>query len=156
MRALFFSLSSFNNSKISLISGITATGTLLCVQGIVQPFKSKYKNIQESLVLLNLLLVHVFAVNRDFNNSKGVVVESLILMVLLYFIFVIIFTSVNTFCDHKMHHIRSMFSVILTVLSIRKEKKKSFQLNKQVISSEIPIVSFNYKEFREPLVAVTD
>jgi len=53
-----------------------------------------------------------------------------------------------------MDHVRSTFSAILTVLSIRKEKKKkSFQ---QVISSEIPNVSFNYKEFREPLVAVTD
>ena len=117
MRAVYFSLLSFNNSKISLISGVVVTGALLCIQGILRPFKRKFKNIQESLVLLNLLLVHVFAVHRDYNDSSSAIVEYFILTVLLYFIFFIFYTCLITLCGHKIEQIRIVLDAVEKKLS---------------------------------------
>ena len=60
LRSIFFSLSALDN-RISLITGTIAVGILLCMQGILHPFKSWFNNVQESLFLLNLLLVYIFA-----------------------------------------------------------------------------------------------
>ena len=154
MRAVYFSLSSFNNNKISLISGVVAAGALLCIQGIVRPFKSKFKNVQESLVLLNLLLVHIFAGHRDYNDSSNEIVEYLILMMLLYFSFFLLYISLTTFCGHRMKQIRSMLDVIHNIW--KNKDKNSFKSAKPILSSEVPNPTFNYKEYREPLVALTD
>ena len=56
MRSCFFGLSSIIRSA-SLFSGAVLVGILLCTHGVVQPFKSRFKNFQESLVLLDLLAV---------------------------------------------------------------------------------------------------
>ena len=154
MRAVFFCFSLFSNNKISLISGVVVTGALLCIQGIMQPFQSRFKNIQESLVLLNLLLVHVFAVHRDYNDSNSAIVEYLILTVLLYFIFFIVYTCLITLCSQKMKQIRSVLDVVHNIW--KQKGKKSLELSKPALSSEVPDVTFNYKEYREPLVAYTD
>jgi len=37
-----------------------------------------------------------------------------------------------------------------------KSKSESFGMSPKIMNNQIPGVTFNYKEFREPLVAVTD
>lgn len=56
MHAVIFVLSGFHRD-INLTGGIFAIGMALCSQGILHPFKSKLKNAQELLLLLNLLIV---------------------------------------------------------------------------------------------------
>ena len=160
MRAVFFSLSALDN-KISLLSGIVVTGVLLSTQGIMQPFKRWFNNIQESFILLNLLLVYVIALYNHFNNvSSTASTEYLILVVLLYFLSFIMYTCITTLCDSKLQR---LMSVIISHMHIKgwiiwkkTTKAELFELNTNGLSSEIPDVTFNYKEFREPLIAVTE
>ena len=158
MRAVFFSLSALDN-KISLLSGIVVTGVLLSTQGIMQPFKRWFYNIQESFILLNLLLVYVIALYNYRNNVNSTVsTQYLILVVLLYFLSFIMYTCIATLCDSKLQQLKSVIISHLKGWIIWKKTTKavSFELNTNTMSSEIPDVTFNYKEFREPLIAVTE
>jgi len=65
MRPIFFGLSALDKDN-NLTIGIILLGILLCVQGVLHPFKSRFKNVQESLILLNLLAVYVTAL---YNNA---------------------------------------------------------------------------------------
>ena len=158
MRAVFFSLSALDN-RIGLFSGIVVIGVLLFIQGIIQPFKSRFNNIQESFILLNLLLVYVSALYNYLNNVNGAVsTQYLILIVLLYFLSFILYTCITTLCDSKLQQLKSVIISQIKGCIIWKKTTKavSFELNTNTMSSEIPDVTFNYKELREPLIAVTE
>ena len=155
LRGIFFSFSAFENN-ISLISGTTAVSVLLWVQGILCPFKSLFNNVQESLFLLNLLLVYIFAsYYKGYKEANNAVVEYLILVVLVYFILFIIYTCVTSMMLSQ--KLRSLIHEKVKVWKIQKKhRSKIEELNVKNMSSEIPDVTFNYKEFREPLVTVID
>ena len=153
MRAVFFSLSALDN-EISLFGGIIATTVVFCAHSVVQPFKNNFYNIQECLILLNLSLVYVFALYKHYTNTNSSAVEYIILLVLAYFILSTIYTCLTTMCDSKIQKLKN------TILNMKKMWKKneriSFELTNKNMSSNIPDVTFNYTEFQEPLVAVTD
>ena len=50
IRSSFFGLSAFGTT-IGLFSGVVLVAITHCIHGILHPFKSRFKNIQESLVL---------------------------------------------------------------------------------------------------------
>ena len=152
LRSIFFSLSAFHND-ISLIGGVIVLGILLCVQGVVHPFKSRFNNIQESLFLLNLLVVFIFA---SYNGANSTVVEYLILTALVYFVLFIIFTFVSTMMRNTVNHLTSLIKENVKVLKIWSKNRTIKEFSMSNITNEIPNVTFNYKEFREPLVALTD
>ena len=153
MRAVFFSLSAVNN-QISLFGGIVMAGILLCVQSMVQPFKNLFNNLQESLVLLNLLLVYVAALHNYYNNVNTALAEYLILVVLVYFILFMMYTCLTTLCGSTIQHLRDVTSYYLKAWKVvKKSQSVSFDLS---IQNEIPDKTFNYKELREPLVALND
>ena len=59
---------------------------LLFLQGLLCPFKSMYKNIQEALILLNLQVVYALALySDDDNDATIIIIHVLILLVLMYF-----------------------------------------------------------------------
>ena len=154
MRAVFFSLSAFR-IEFSLISGAIVVGILLCIQGVIQPFKSRFKNIQESFVLLNLLLLYLFALHDHYNITSTAVVQYLILVVLLYFILFILYTCITVLCGSKLEILKEF----VTRYTLRWKKNKMIkpaEICMHNTINEIPDVTFNYKEFQEPLVAVTD
>ena len=154
LRAVFFSLSVFDN-QVSLLSGIIITVTLLCIQGVLQPFKSRLHNIQESFVLLNFSLVYVLTSHnyRD-NIVNSTPSQYLIFVVFVNFTFFIMYTCIATLCGSKVK-----IAIVDHLKGWRiwkKSKCVSFEMNAKHMSNKIPDVTFNYKEFREPLVAVTD
>jgi len=63
VRALVFGLSAVSKNA----NGIIILGAVISLHGITNPFKSRYKNVQESLLLLNLLAVHFIVL---YNTSK--------------------------------------------------------------------------------------
>ena len=83
IRAVFFSLSALDN-KVSHLSGIIFTGILLCVQGVLWPYKSILNNIQESFALLILLLTYVITLYNYLNNVNSTATQYFILVVLIY------------------------------------------------------------------------
>ena len=87
IRSGFFVLSALSRN-FSLCSGIFLMVILFCAQGILHPFKSRFKNIQELFILLDLLGLYVTALYSDSegNRYKMLITRLLIITVMAYFI----------------------------------------------------------------------
>ena len=154
IRSCFFGLSALSRD-VSLFSGTVLIVIVLCTHGVVHPFKSRFQNFQESLVLLDLSVVFVTALYNEHDNSKYklFIIRLLIITVLGYFIILI-------FC----HCIMLMYGDVIMgrankvkqmlMKKIRRKQTCLGSLQLEQLRSKIPDVAFNYSEFREPLVAL--
>ena len=155
IRSSFFGLLALSNNITSLCSGTVLVGILLCTHGILHPFKSRYKNFQESLVLLNLSAVYVTALYNEYENSKYklLIIRLLIITVLVYFIVLIfchcIMLMYGDIIKQKANKMKQML-----IKKITRKQTCSEPLHLELLSSKIPDVAFDYTEFREPLVAL--
>ena len=127
IRSCFFGLSALSKN-VSLFSGTVLVIIVHCTHGLTHPFKSRFQNFQESLILLDLSAVYVTALYNEYENSKYklFIIRLLIITVLGYF-FVIIFCHciISMFGDtikRKANNIKQMFE------SITKKKKVSESL----------------------------
>ena len=154
IRSCSFGLSSVIRSA-SLFSGAVLIGIMLCTHGLVHPFKNRFINIQESLVLLNLLAVYITALYNEYENSKYklFIIRLLIITVLVYFIVLIfchcIMLMYGDVIKGRANKIKQM---LMTRITRKKTCSESIQL--EDLSAKIPDTTFNYKEFIEPLVAL--
>ena len=151
IRSCFFGLSALSR-RASLFCGAVLVGILLCTHGIVYPFKSRFKNIQESLVLLDLSAVYVTALYNEYENSKYII-RLLIITVLAYFIVLIfchcIMLMYGDVIKGRANKIKQML-----MKRIRRKQTYSESLQLEELSAKIPDVTFNYEQFREPLIAI--
>ena len=86
VRAMFLGLSALSR-QVNLTSGIIVLGMLLCIQGSLRPFKSRFKNYQELLLILNLQAVYTTALYGSYNrNVDPLIVRILVILVLAYII----------------------------------------------------------------------
>ena len=154
IRSCFFALSALSRS-VSLFSGAVLAVVVLCIHGMVYPFKSKFQNFQESLVLLDLSAVYVTALYNEYENSKYklFIIRLLIITVLAYFIVLIfchcIMLMYGDAIKGRAHKIKQMLMKM-----IKRKQTSTESLKLEQLSSKIPNVAFNYEEFREPLIAV--
>ena len=158
MRAIFFGLSALDKDT-SLTIGIMLLGIMLCVQGVLHPFKSRFKNVQESLILLNLLAVYVTALyNNTDDKTELPVVKHLIIVVLVYFIMFITYHCITTMFAKRVERINN--TMVKYFLKWKEKftpgKEKPGILEMESFSCKIPDVARNYKEFQEPLIALND
>jgi len=158
MRAVFFCLSALDKHT-SLTGGIILLGILLCAQGVLHPFRSRFKNVQESLILLNLLAVYVTSLyNNDTDKSELPITKYLITIVFSYFIiFITCHCIVSTF-SRSIDKAKNSVIVQLSAWKRKALSKKDLPqpLLMESLSSEIPDVACNYNEFQEPLIALDD
>ena len=154
IRSSFFGLSAFSRN-VSLFSGTVLVVIVHCSHGILHPFKSKYKNFQESLVLLNLSAVYVTALYNEYENSKYklLIIRLLIISVLVYFIFLIfchcVMLMYGDIIKEKANKMKQML-----MKKITRKQTCSESLHLEHLHSKIPDVAFDYTEFVEPLVAL--
>ena len=154
IRSSFFGLSALSRN-VSLCSGTVLVVILLCTHGILHPFKSRYKNFQESLVLLNLSAVYVLALYNEYENSKYklLIIRLLIISVLVYFIVLIfchcIMLLYGDIIKEKANKMKQML-----MKKITRKQACSESLHLEQLSSKIPNVAFDYTEFIEPLVVL--
>ena len=156
IRSCFFGLSALSRD-VSLFSGAVLIVIVLCTHGIVYPFKSRFQNIQESLVLLDLSAVYVTAlyINNEYDNSKYklFIIRLLIITVLGYFIVLIFCHCIMLmYGDVIMGRANKVKQMLLKKIRRKQTCSESSQLEE--LRSKIPDVAFNYSEFREPLVAL--
>ena len=155
LRAVFFGLSALQRN-VNLTSGIILLGLLLCLQGLMCPFKSRYKNVQEALVLLNLQAVYALALYSDDDTNGNIqIIQVLILLVLVYFIIVFSYhclMSTST-CSKVILRVRNKLVIHLEVL---KDKVFMRRNNSDVmdLTSVNNRLSGNYHEFQESLIAL--
>ena len=154
IRSCFFGLSALNRNA-SLCSGIFLVGIMLCAHGRLYPFKSTYKNFQELLILLDLLGLYVTALYSDNENKryKTLITRLLINTVLAYFIGLTFCHCVMLKCGDTINQLATKLKRKLKKI-ISKSQATSELLNMEDLHSKIPDVTFNYKEFQEPLVAL--
>ena len=148
LRAIFFSTSALDR-EISLTCGIVVLGAVLCLQGIMHPFKSGFKNIQESILFLNLLALYSISIinHHDDDEATFYIMKSLISITLLYFIIVIAHRCVTmTSCANGiMQKCKSLINSF--------KRMKSHTLSApHIMNINIPDVTYNYQEFQEPLI----
>ena len=154
IRSGFFGLSALSRN-VSLYSGVFLVGILLGAHGTLQPFKSRYKNFQELLILYNLLGLYITALYSDNENDsyKMLITRLLINTVLAYFIGLIFCHCVMLKCGGTIKQLTMKIKRKLTkVIAIKQTASESFYMEQ--LRSKIPDVAFNYKEFQEPLVAL--
>ena len=149
MRTIFFGLSAFDR-WISLSSGTILLGTLLCIQGIVHPFKCKFVNIQESVILLDLLCICVIA--NYSNTNSGVelhVVKFLIFVVFAYYAIFMVCHCLMLTCGKSIRQKINWIS-ILWINHVPKWKKHFKMPEANILSCDV--VDDSYNEFQEPLL----
>ena len=152
VRAIFFGLSALHRN-VNLISGIIVLGLLLCLQSLMCPFKSMYKNVQEALVILNLQAVYALALYSDDDSKANIqIMEVLILLVLIYFFIVISYhclMSTST-CSKVILKVKNNFEALIKD-KIFMSRSTPNAVNLTGVDNRI---SENYHEFQESLIAL--
>ena len=150
IRALFFGISAFDK-KVSLTYGSILLGTLLCIQGIMRPFKNKAANIQESMILLNLLCIYVAANYSNTNAGTELkIIHFLIIVVFIYFAISIVYRYLMSTCGD------SISKKIVWITFIWKSSiPKYHHRNTPETNHASNDTAHNcYSEFQEPLIAL--
>jgi len=150
----------FNSTMLdyntTLMASCILIGLLLCLQAIVQPFKNKYLNVQESLILYNILAVNVVTLYDYKRSNIGMIVSKvLIFAVLLYFTILLVGYCIMQLCGKSINHQRRLLAVAWKKRTIY-QKSKPNTLEMDSLRSSVPDVTYNYREFQEPLIGVDD
>ena len=146
LRAAFFCTSALDR-EINLTCGTMIVAALLCLQGVIHPFKDTFKNIQESLLMFNLLAVYsVSTLNHSNNQTALYIMKALINIVLLYFVIFIVCRCVMTTCGN------AVTQKCRLLIDCLKKQKQHIVLVPRKLNTEIPEVTYNYQEFQEPLI----
>jgi len=153
LRAVFLGLSALDRD-VTLTIGTVILGAMLCIEGLVCPFKSRFKNIQECTILLNLLAVYVTALHDDGSREiEPRLLQCLILTVLLYFVVYIACHSVMSTCGNT---VVPKFNVIIAHINTWKKRftNDSSTAMLEVIESERPdMACSDYEQLQESLIA---
>ena len=155
LRAVFFGLSTLG-PDLNLTCGAILLGVLLCAQSFVQPFKSWVKNVQEAVILLNLQILYVTTLyNGTKSKEKLLVAWCLVFPVLIYFTTIIIWHCLMAICSRTVKHRR--YCILSTLRNKLFNNKWSIEpTNMESINQIQNIISPNYEEFQESLIALNN
>ena len=150
VRVIAFGLSTLSGYG-SFLAISVLLGVLLCIQGHTRP-KNKIKNVQESSLLLNLMVIHVASLYKP--HSIGLRISQVLLTAgVLYLIVAITIHCLMFRCKNTIYY----YTKRLYNMACRKIvaiQNDSTNLNH--LSSEIAEVTYNYEEFQEPLIRLDD
>ena len=150
LRAIFFGLSTFD-PDVNLTGGVTMLGIFLCVQCFVRPFKSWLKNVQESVILLNLQILYVTTLYNDSRSKEKLSVAScLVSPVLIYFIIFITWLCFMSLCSRKVKE-RGYY-----IVSVLKNKIFNIKWSHKPIDMESIDTTADYEKFQESLIALNN
>ena len=154
MRAIFLGLSSLDRN-INLKVGIILISILAGVHGLARPFKSKFKNYQEFIWLTNLQVLQVLSFN--ITNIMTMYVNILVTIAMVHFSIIIVYhVMIYTWIGKVTSGcIISYCTNVYTLLSklIKSRKSENIPRVRDREMNEIPDVTYNYREYREPLIA---
>ena len=155
VRAVLLAITSLDRNN-NLTICIIIFSILGGIHGIAQPLKSRIQNYQELLFILHLHGIYVVAFNGQ-DTIKMTIINIIIVMVATQFCFIIIYHIITYVCgvqDLTTKMITSVKAITKWITrSFSKSQHEHFQLQ-HTIRNKIPDVTFNYYEYREPLVEV--
>ena len=121
----------FPGQTLQVISGIIIVG-FVYIHEMVRPFKSRFKNVQEILMFLNLLVVYVAAVHND-GNYNGKVMQMFVIAAFIYFFLYISCHCAMLNCANSINYcvliIKNKFKLTKSVQHCKKEAAMSFSSN---------------------------
>ena len=145
MRAIFFGITALDKNANLIISSIILS-IMIMFHGIVHPFNSSIKNYQEILYFTNLQILYGLTLSAYHSTTT---VNVMITLAAAQFIIIIIY-----------HTITYSFSGVIRIKIdhfitswINKSNRPS-NSNSQVHNIEIPEITYNYREYREPLIGL--
>ena len=152
LRAVVFEISSLDRN-INFTVSIILFGIIGVIQAALHPFKINYKNYQELILAMNLQALYAISLySQDVTNTTAV--NIMITMAAVHFIFIITYHMITYarggVIRNKIQLSLNTFTGWITRLH-RKSQPQQFQLEDK-IHDNIPEVTFNYREYREPLV----
>ena len=149
MRAIFLGLSSLDRN-INLKVGIILISIVAGVHGLARPFKSRFKNYQEFIWLMNLQVLQVLSFNMRYVNI-------LVTNVMIHFSIIIVYHVITYTRIGKVtsSYIISWSLSVYTLLSklIKSCKSENIPIVRDREMNEIPDVTYNYHEYQESLIA---
>ena len=150
-RVVFYGISSLDRT-INLTAGILLLSIILGCEGVLKPFKATHKNYQEMSFIFNLQTVFVLLL---YNKDGEYFVTIMITLAATHLIIIVAYLFIGGVIKNK------SVSGICTLW-----RKTTILLNRQQIDQQpiielkenplhtIPEVSFNYREYREPLIGI--
>ena len=153
LRALFFGLSSLDRN-INLMVGTVLLGVFGGITGIVRPFKNNMKNYQELILILNL---HgLYAISQFFQDDiNQTTINIMIITCAVQFTCIFTYHMITYGCGGVFKRKIQLFCKALTrwitAKSQSRLKCQQFKLE-DTSRDKIPTVTFNYHEYREPVV----
>ena len=149
MRVVFFGISSLDRN-INLTVSIILFGILGGLHGIARPFKKKYKNYQELVLILNLQLYAISQYSPDTNMTA---VNIMVAITAVQFIIIVAYHTITYLHAGVISYNLQLSINALTrwINRLHKRSHQQFQLQDST-RNNIPEVAFNYREFCEPLV----
>ena len=149
IRALFYGISTLDTS-VNLAVSTTALSVIIGLHGVTSPFKSNFKNYQELLYIINLQILYILT-----SQYQGTtIVYVMVTLAAIQFIFIIVYHiitySYNGVIKIKINHFTNKFTVWISKLNT----PSNADLHDRLHNIEIPEVTYNYRELREPLVGL--
>ena len=154
IRAVFFGISSLDRN-INITVSILLLSVIIGLHGMLYPFKVKHKNYQEMLLFFNLHGLYVMLLYSQSNDDETTV-NVAITVATVHFSLNIVYHIITYVCGgvtrNKIQLIINTFTGWVTKFH-RNSHHLEFQLEDN-IRDNIPEIAFNYREYREPLVAI--
>ena len=143
IRIIILALSGFAK-EVSLTAIGILLGGFLWWHGVIKPFRSKYENIHESLLILNLLAVHAIPLYvAEYKLAQILITISVVHFTLVVFFYCFI-------CKFKYKN-NINFTKFYDIVCRSKALSSSDQ-NSVEMKNKVGYELGNYQEFQEPLV----
>ena len=154
IRTVFFGISSLDRN-VNIAISIILLSVIIGLNGVMQPFKIKYKNYQELLLFFNLHGLYVSLLYSQ-GTANSTTVNVAITVSVVHFSFIIVYHMITYVYGGVIRNKIQLSVNTLTRWITRLNNKthtQHFQLQDNTCDN-IPEVAFNYREYREPLVGV--
>jgi len=139
---VFLGISTLSHN-IKVLVGVIIVSSVCVATGIAHPFKNKFQNYHELLLLLNLQILYIFVLN----GSSVTAINTVITMASLHFTLIVVYHIITYMFGGKIRSkMQQGVNTVMGWFTTRTPTSQRFEL------ANVPGVTFNYREYREPLV----
>ena len=136
------------DKNTNLLIGSIILSMIIGLHGVVQPFKTKFKNYNEFSYIINLHILYILTLSH---YQGTITVNVMVTLASIQFIFITIYHIITYPCSGVIWIKVNDFTNKVTTW-ISKFNKRSSKVDLHLHTIEIPEVTYNYCEFREPLI----
>ncbi|XP_065896231.1 uncharacterized protein [Dysidea avara] len=143
MRAVFFGLSALDRN-VNLSIGVILLAITIAVHADFIPFKEKAKHYNETIFLLNLLILYTFSFGY---HSVGV--DIMIMIAAVQLVIIIIYHVITNVCGGMIMY--TLTNIVNNVIRWINRLNHVPQIHRE-LNNVPPDKAYNYLEYQEPLI----